>query len=250
MKSTHQNPAEESGQSCGRLFVIATPIGNMEDLTYRAAKLLGEVDALACEDTRVTRAIFTRYEIARPSAMFSYHEHNEERAGNRILKLLKEGQSVALCSDAGSPGISDPGYRIISKALDEGLAVEIIPGASAVTAALQASGLPPSSFTFKGFPPRKKGPRKRFLEMEKESPHSLIFFESPLRIGGFLKEAGSIYGDRLAAVCIELTKKFERVHRGYLSDLADDLEGRKVKGEVTLIIAGKNRKFIRPDRGD
>jgi len=134
-----------------------------------------------------------------------------------------------------------------SKALDSGFAVEVIPGPSAVTAALQASGLPTSSFTFRGFPPRKKGPRKRFREMDMDSPHTLIFFESPMRIAFFLNEALGVLGDRRCAVCLELTKKFERVHRGFLSDMAGEFQDLKVKGEVTVVISGNNRKFIRED---
>ena len=227
------------------LYVITTPIGNLEDITYRAVRVLGEVDALACEDTRYTRIIFGKYEIPRPKIIFSYHEHNEERAGNRILELLQKGISVALCTDAGYPGISDPGYRIISQALEHGYHVEVIPGAGAVATALLASGLPTSSYTFKGYPPRKPGPRKRYLEMERTMPHTLVFFESPHRIGSFLCDAYGVYGDRKAAVCIELTKKFEEVHRDFLSGLSEKFKGTKVRGEVTVVIAGNNPKFIR-----
>jgi 16S rRNA (cytidine1402-2'-O)-methyltransferase len=156
--------------------------------------------------------------------------------------LLDEGVSVAVCTNAGMPGISDPGYRAVSAAVEAGAAVCVIPGANAVAAALVSSGLPMSSFTFKGFPPRKPGPRRRFLEMEAESPHTLIFFESPNRLGVFLAEALETLGDRRAAVCIELTKMFEDVHRGMLSELADDFAYKPVKGEVTVAIEGKSRK--------
>lgn len=222
----------------GTLFVIATPIGNMEDITHRAVRVLGELDAIACEDTRITRRIFERYAIPSPRTIFSYHEHNEEGAGRRILGLLQEGLRVGLCSDAGQPGISDPGFRIIAAAHEHGHRVEVIPGPSAVTTALAVSGLPTSSFVFKGFPPRKSGPRRRFLELDREAPHTLVMYESPYRIGQLLQDALDVLGDRPAAVCVELTKKFERVHRGGLAALLPAFTGREVKGEITLVISG------------
>ena len=234
----------------GRLIVVATPIGNMEDITFRAVRTLGEVDALACEDTRRTRKILQHYDIRRPPEVISYREHNEQRAGARILRMLEEGKAVALCSDAGYPGVSDPGYRIVSEVLDLGYRVEVLPGAGAVTAALVASGLPTSSYTFKGFPPRKRGRRLRFLEMEAASGHTLVFFESPLRAATLLEEAQEVLGDRMAAVCIDLTKKFERVERGYLSDLTERLRDRESKGEVTIVIAGGQPSRPRNQEGD
>jgi len=227
------------------LYVVATPIGNLEDLSHRAVRILGESDAVACEDTRQTRKIYERYSIPRPSLLFSYHEHNERSAGRRILSLLREGKSVALCSDAGYPGVSDPGYRIVSDAWEQGFQVCVIPGAGAVTAALLASGLPTSSFTFKGFAPKKSGQRRRFLAAEKEAPHTLVLFESPHRVAALLKDALGVLGDRLAAVCVELTKRFESTSRAHLSSLAAEFEGRAVRGEVTVVIAGNNPKFIR-----
>ncbi len=234
----------------GRLIVVATPIGNMEDITFRAVRTLGEVDALACEDTRRTRKILQRYEIRRPPVVISYREHNEQRAGARILRLLEEGRSVALCSDAGYPGVSDPGYRIVSEALDRGYRVEVLPGAGAVTAALVASGLPTSSYTFKGFPPRKRGRRLRFLEAEAAGGHTLVFFESPRRAAALLEEAQEALGDRMAAVCIDLTKRFERVERGRLSELSERLRGAEIKGEVTVVIAGDKGSASVPNAGE
>jgi 16S rRNA (cytidine1402-2'-O)-methyltransferase len=234
----------------GTLYLIATPIGNMEDLTYRAARLLGEVDALACEDTRITRRIFERFELPRPQTLFSYHEHNEEQAGKRILGLLAEGLAVGLCTDGGYPGISDPGYRIISAALEAGHEVQPVPGASAVPLALLASGLPTSSYTFKGFPPRKSGARKRFLEDERDLPHTLVIFESPFRIGKLLQDAFEVFGNRRAAVCLELTKKFERVERGGLEELASRFAASAPKGEITVVIAGNHPKFIELQQGE
>lgn len=227
------------------LYVVSTPIGNLEDITYRAVQILGNIDALACEDTRHTRKIFSRYEIPAPKIFFSYHEHNEEAAGRKILKLLEEDKRVALCTDAGTPGISDPGYRIISAAIEKGFHVDIIPGPSAVTSALLASGLPTSSFTFKGFPPRKQGQRTKFLGMEKDLPHTLVFFESPYRVEPFLIDALEILGNRLAAVCIDMTKMYEEIRKGYLEELVPIFTGKKIKGEVTIVIAGNHPKFIK-----
>jgi 16S rRNA (cytidine1402-2'-O)-methyltransferase len=229
----------------GTLFVVATPIGNLEDVSFRAARILGEVYALACEDTRRTPRILDRHDIPRPPLVFSYHEHNEDRSARRILALLEEGRDVALCTNAGMPAVSDPGYRAISGALEAGYRVEVIPGPGAVETALVASGLPATSYTFLGFPPRKSGARRRALGREKEAPHTLVLFESPHRLGKLLADARDVLGDRKAAVCIELTKKFEDVTRGYLADLSERFADEKVRGEVTVVIAGNNPKFIR-----
>ncbi len=225
------------------LFIIATPIGNLEDITLRAIRVLGQVDALACEDTRRTRILFEKHGIKSPQTVFSYREQNEDAAGSRIVGLLDQGLSVGLCSDAGYPGVSDPGYRIISQAVDRGHEVVVIPGAGAVELSLLSSGLPTSSFTFKGFPPKKPGARKRFLEMEKESPHTLILYESPFRIKKLLADALEVLGNRLAAVCFELTKQHERIRRGTLEELCRQLEEEAVRGEITVVVAGSNPKF-------
>ena len=205
------------------------------------------MDALACEDTRMTQRLLDRYEIERPRTTFSYHEHNEEQAGRRIMGLLAEGLSVGLCSDGGCPGVSDPGYRIIRDAREGGHTVDILPGPTAVTTALLASGLSTASFTFKGFPPRKSGARQRWIEEDKDRPHTMVIYESPFRIGQLLTDAHAVLGDRMAAVCIELTKKFERVERGYLGELVAQFDGKKVKGEICVVIAGDNPKFHRSE---
>jgi 16S rRNA (cytidine1402-2'-O)-methyltransferase len=227
-----------------KLYIIATPIGNLEDMTLRAIRVLGEVEALACEDTRHTRILFEKHGIRSPRTILSYREQNEAQAGQRIISLLKGGMSVGICSDAGYPGISDAGYRIIARAVDEGLDVEVIPGAGAVEPALLSSGLPTSSFTFKGFPPKKPGVRRRFLEMEKDQPHTLIFYESPFRLAKLLEAALEVLGDRRAAVCLELTKQFERIRRGTLSELLAEFKDETIRGEITVVIAGNNPKFL------
>jgi 16S rRNA (cytidine1402-2'-O)-methyltransferase len=229
----------------GTLYVIATPIGNMEDVTLRALRVLGEVDVMVCEDTRHTPRLLERHNVRRPARLISHHEHNEERAAAGILDLLETGVDVALCTNAGYPGVSDPGYRLVSGARERGLRVEVLPGAGAVEAALLASGLPTSSYTFKGFAPRTSGKRQNFLAAEAEAPHTLVLFESPFRLGKLLADAHEVLGDRMAAVCIELTKKFERVHRAYLSELAEAFADKSVKGEVVVVIAGHHPKFIR-----
>lgn len=229
----------------GTLVLIATPIGNLEDLSHRAQRTLSEVDALACEDTRQTRKLLDRYEISKPPNVFAHHEHNEERSAKGILKLLDEGKKVGLVTDGGYPCISDPGYRIVSQAIEAGHEIEVIPGASAVPVALLFSGLPSSSYTFKGFPPKKSGQRQNFFRMESELPHTIICFESPNRIADTLADALAALGDRKAAVCLELTKLHQRVHRGFLADLKETFANEQTKGEATIVIAGNNKKFIR-----
>ena len=219
------------------LYLVATPIGNLEDITLRALRVLASVDALACEDTRRTRGLLTHHGIKTPGTLFSLHEHNEARALGGVLALLDRGVDVALCSDAGSPLVNDPGYPTVREVIDRGHRVEAVPGPSAVMSALTVSGLPVSSFTFKGFPPRKGGPRRRFLEVEAESPHTLVFFESPYRVAALLEDAREVFGERAACLCLELTKKFEEVRRGGLSELLAELPARPVRGEVTVLIA-------------
>jgi 16S rRNA (cytidine1402-2'-O)-methyltransferase len=226
----------------GVLYVVATPIGNMEDVTLRALSVLRQCDALAAEDTRRTRQLLTRYEIPRPRTLLSLHEHNEEHSAERVVGLLEGGARVALCSDAGTPLVSDPGYRTLRLVVERGFEVQAIPGPSAALAALAVSALPPSSFTFKGFPPRKPGPRKRFLEADAEQPHTLILFESPHRVAKLLRDACEVLGDREACVCVDLTKRFEATHRGLLSALAVEFDGAATRGEVTVVIAGNTRR--------
>jgi len=226
------------------LHVVATPIGNLADLSPRALETLKNADLIACEDTRRTWGLLSAFNIPRPE-MISYRQGNEERIAERIIQAVQAGRSVALCSDGGYPGISDPGYRLIRRAAQQKVPYDVLPGASAVDVALLLSGLSTSSFTFKGFPPRKPGVLRRFFDEEKELPHTLIIFESPFRVTACLKAAHEVLGDREAAVCIELTKAHERVSRGFLSELVKEYDGKTVKGEVAIVIAGNNPKFAR-----
>ncbi len=218
------------------LYLVATPIGNLGDITLRALETLASADVLACEDTRVTRVLLERYGIrTRPIA---YHEHNAQEAGPKLIAALEAGKSVALVSDAGTPLVSDPGYRLGQLALEAGHRVVPIPGASAPLAALVGSGMPSDAFLFAGFLPVKdRGKRDRFSELAK-IPATLIFFESPHRIAATVKVASEVLGrDRRAVVCRELTKTFEEFRRGTLGELADYYDdGRAVKGEIVLLI--------------
>lgn len=218
------------------LYLVATPIGNLGDITLRALETLSSADVLACEDTRVTRVLLERYGIRnRP---YAYHEHNAQEVGPRLIAALEAGKSVALVSDAGTPLVSDPGYRLGQLALDAGYRVVPIPGASAPLAALVGSGMPSDAFLFAGFLPVKdRGKRDRFAELSK-IPATLIFFESPHRIGASVRVAAEVLGrDRRAVVCRELTKTFEEFRRGTLGELAEYYdEDRTVKGEIVLLV--------------
>ena len=225
----------------GTLYVIATPIGNLEDVTFRAVRVLGEVDALACEDTRRTPRILERHGIDRPRTIFSYHEHNEEQRGPLLLGKLQSGQSVAVVSDAGTPLVSDPGFRLVQSAVDSGIDIIPIPGASAAIAALSVSGLPSDGFVFAGFPARKKGRRLKQLRALQELPYTLVFYESPKRIAALLAELCTLLGDRSGVLAREITKRHEEFLRGRLSELLLLLkERRMVRGECTLLVAGNS----------
>jgi 16S rRNA (cytidine1402-2'-O)-methyltransferase len=220
------------------LYLVATPIGNLGDITLRAVETLKSVDCVASEDTRKTGLLLLHLGIKKPQV--SFHEHNEDRAGGKLLAMLQGGKSVALVTNAGTPGISDPGYTLVRSAIDQGIAVTMIPGASALVMALVLSGLPVHSFTFRGFPPHKGGPRRRFLEADLESVYTLVYYESPYRLKNFLTDALAIFGDRKAAIANELTKFFERVDRGNLSDLINQVETVEPRGEYTVVIAGNS----------
>ncbi|MCB8977987.1 MAG: 16S rRNA (cytidine(1402)-2'-O)-methyltransferase [Ardenticatenaceae bacterium] len=220
------------------LYLVATPIGNLGDITLRALETLRQVDVVASEDTRKTGLLLKHFEISKPQ--LSFHEHNEAKAGQKIMNLLAEGKSVAVVTDAGTPGISDPGYSLVQRAIAEDVPVTMIPGPTALVMALVLSGLPAHSFTFRGFPPRKGGKRQRFLAVDAESPHTLVFYESPYRLKAFLEDALEVYGDRETAVCNELTKLYESVQRGRLSELIAHFAKEEPRGEYVVVIGGQD----------
>ncbi|WP_185983940.1 16S rRNA (cytidine(1402)-2'-O)-methyltransferase [Aureimonas mangrovi] len=217
------------------LYLVATPIGNLSDITLRALEVLAGADILACEDTRVTAKLLQRFAIDRRPV--SYHEHNEAAAGEALLAELTAGKSVALASDAGTPLVSDPGFRLVERALEAGIAVVPVPGASAPLAALLASGLPSDAFFFAGFLPSKETARRKRLEALARVPGTLIFFESPNRVAAGLHDMAGVLGDRPAAVCRELTKMHETVYRGALSELAAAFDAmERVRGEIVVCV--------------
>ena len=232
------------------LYLVSTPIGNLGDITLRALETLRRVDYVASEDTRRTGRLLKHFEIQKPQ--ISFHEHNEHRVIGRIIKLLDEGKSIAVVTSAGTPSISDPGFTALWEAVTGGHQVTAIPGATALITALVLSGMPVYSFTFRGFAPNKPGKRRRFLELDKDSPHTLIYYESPYRVRKFLEAALEVFGNRYGALCKELTKLHESVRRGRLSQLLDLLE-EKPKGEFVIVIAGaeySGRAKIEGDRID
>lgn len=221
------------------LYLVATPIGNLRDISLRALDILGEVDIIASEDTRKTGVLLKHFGIKKPQ--LSFHQHNEQQVAGRIIGLLKQGKSVAVVTDAGTPGIADPGYTLVRRAIDEDLEVTMLPGPTGAIMALVLSGLPAHSFTFRGFPPRKPGARRRFMQLDLLSPHTLIFYESPYRLAAFLDDALEVFGDREAVIANDLTKLYETVLRGTLSDLRDQFAEDKPRGEYIVVIAGNER---------
>jgi 16S rRNA (cytidine1402-2'-O)-methyltransferase len=221
----------------GKLYLVATPIGNMGDITIRALRTLSKASFIAAEDTRRTRKLLTRYKISR--SLLSYHDFNKTRVAPEIIRRIASGEDVALVSDAGSPGISDPGFLLVKLAIAEGIDVVSIPGASSVICALQISGLPTHNFVFEGFLPRKKGKRRAKLESLKLEERTMVFFESPNRLRTTVAEMLEIFGDRKIAICRELTKLFEEVLRTRLSQVEDLFSKRALKGEVVLVVEGK-----------
>lgn len=218
------------------LYLVATPIGNLSDISLRALETLRDVDYVASEDTRKTGRLLKHFQIQKPQ--ISFHEHNEQQAGAKIVRLLEQGHNVALVSNAGTPGIADPGYTLVRQAIERDLPYTMIPGPSALVMALVLSGLPSHSFSFRGFPPRKQGKRRRFLELDQDSSHTLIFYESPYRLKAFLSDAIAVYGDRPAAIANELTKMYESMQHGRLSELLAGFENEEPRGEYVVVITG------------
>jgi len=230
-------PDTKPDPATGTLFVVSTPIGNLEDISLRAIRVLREADVVAAEDTRHTAMLLQHFGISRPAT--SLHEHNEDRKAPALVDRLRAGAKIALVTDAGTPSVSDPGYRLIRAAVDAGVRVEAIPGASAVLAALVSSGLPTDSFVFAGFPPPKSAARDTWLDALRDERRTLLIFEAPHRILQTLEAALRVLGDRQVAVGRELTKLHEEVVRGPLSSVVGRLA--PPRGEYTVVLAGASR---------
>ncbi len=223
------------------LTVVPTPIGNLDDLTIRARTVLREADVIACEDTRHTRRLLDQSEILN-RRLVTYFEGNESRAIPRILADLETGRRVALVSNAGTPVLSDPGYRLLAAVREAGYPIVVLPGPTALIPALVASGLPTARFTFLGFPARKPGRLRNELAREVESPHTLVYYESPRRLGRFLTAAAEVFGDRRVSVCRELSKIHEEVVHGRLPELAQRFSKTQAKGEIVVVIEGADNR--------
>lgn len=220
------------------LYVVATPIGNLEDITLRALRVLRDADLIACEDTRHTQKLLNHFEIKTPTQ--SYHEHNEAARAQELVERIQRGARIALVSDAGMPGISDPGERVVRAALDRGLKIVVVPGPSALVSALVASGLPTESFRFIGFLPPRSGERRTALEALRNSRETLVFYEAPHRIMEMLADLEHTFGkERRIALARELTKVHEESLRGNIAEIASELRKREaVKGEITVVVEG------------
>lgn len=230
----------------GKLYVCATPIGNLEDVTLRLLRILSEADLVAAEDTRVTRKLLSKYEIK--AHLLSYHEHNQAKREKELIEKIKQGLTIALVSDAGMPGLSDPGYKLIKSCIELGIAVEVLPGPFAAVTALVASGLPTNSFIFEGFLPRKRAQRKKMLKDLLQEKRTLVLYESCHRIEKLLEDILEILGDRQIVLARELTKKYEEVIRGRVSQLLTVADERELKGEMVVVIAGATKHSNIPSR--
>lgn len=230
---------KDENQSEKILYLCGTPIGNLEDITLRALNILKEVNLIAAEDTRHTRKLLNHFQISTP--VTSYYEHNKDKKAPYLIEKIKNGTKVALVSDAGMPGISDPGYLLVKLALQHQIKIVAIPGVSALITALAISGLPTNQFIFGGFLPRKSIERKNFLRQLINEDKTIIFYETPHRIIKALEDILKLWGDRKIALARELTKRYEEVKRGTISQILDILKKEEIKGEITLVIEGKTR---------
>lgn len=219
----------------GTLYILATPIGNLEDMTFRAVRILGEVDLIAAEDTRHSLKLLNHFGISKP--LTSYFDHNQQFKGERILQALRQEKSVALISDAGTPCISDPGFNLVRSAVAEGITVIPIPGPCAAVTALSASGLPSDTFTFAGFPPVRQGKRRAFLNAMAPLPGTLVFYEAPHRLEDTLRDIREVMGERLVVVARELTKIYEEFIRGTVDEVLAKVSQGKIRGEVVVLVA-------------
>ena len=225
-----------SEATSGTLYIVSTPIGNLEDITLRALNTLKEIDLIAAEDTRRTKKLLNHYQIETP--LTSYFEYSGFRKAQSLISQLKKGKDIAIVSEAGTPSISDPGYKLTKLAIENNIKVIPIPGATALIAALSASGLPTNSFIFEGFIPRKSGKRRNFFLSLEDQPKTLIFYESPRRLLSSLKDILEVLGDREIVIARELTKIFEEVIRGKISEVIEFLEDKTIKGEITILVSG------------
>jgi 16S rRNA (cytidine1402-2'-O)-methyltransferase len=227
----------EAGPMSGRLVLCGTPIGNLEDISERAVRALRDADVIACEDTRRTRKLLSHLGI-KARELVVYHDNNERKQAPTLVEMISLGRTVVLVTDAGMPGLSDPGYRLVKACIDAGLHVDVVPGPTAAITALVVSGIAPARFVFEGFIPRKTGDRRRRFEELAGETRTIVFFESPHRIGESLADALDVLGDRPAALARELTKLHEEVRRGTLSDLVASVEREAPRGEIVVVISG------------
>ncbi len=224
----------------GKIYLVPTPIGNMSDMTERALEVLAEVAVVACEDTRVTGSLLKKLNLKKK--LISYHDFNEIERAAQLAQAVTEGQSVAVVTDAGSPGISDPAYRIVRAAVEHNLEIVALPGPCAIIPAVTASGLPTDRFFFEGFLSNKSAARKRRLEKLETFEHTLVFYESPHRVHKALANMLEVLGDRQACLAREISKKFEEYIRGCVSEIIEQIKDRKIKGEIVLVVAGQPGK--------
>lgn len=230
----------------GKLYLVPTPIGNLKDITLRALEILQEADVIAAEDTRQTLKLLNHFEIKK--SLISYHKFNEQNKSDKIIELLLEGKKVALVSDAGTPGISDPGSIVVQRCIEKNLEFEVLPGATAITTALVYSGLDTTKFLFRGFLPRENKERKNITDDLLKSQETLIFYEAPHRLVDTLSFLFDIFGDRRIAVCRELTKLYEEIYRGCLSEAIQHFEEKKPRGEFVLVLEGKKLEDIKEEQ--
>jgi 16S rRNA (cytidine1402-2'-O)-methyltransferase len=230
---------EQGAHQQGKLYIVATPIGNLEDISLRAIRVLKEVHLIAAEDTRRTKKLLSAYQI--DTRITSLYDHNESRKSGAIIATIKEGYDIAYVSDAGTPGISDPGYLLVQEALAHDVPVISVPGACAAIAALSVSGLPADSYVFYGFLPAKSGKKQHFLKSLENETKTMVFYESPKRLMGTLQDLLTVLGNRRIAVTRELTKIYEEIVRGPSAEVIEAFGDRAIKGEITIIVAGKGK---------
>ena len=241
---THSRQSDNQKPKYGTLYVVSTPIGNMEDITLRALKVLKGVDIIAAESVAHTKGLCRRHVIE--TEVTGYHQHNRKTKAPKLVRLLKSGRDVAVVTDAGTPGISDPGVYLVSQAANEGITVTPIPGPSAVLAALSVSAMPSEQFLFLGFLPNKSGKRKNQLAGLTSEPRTMVFFEAPHRIRAMLHDLKEVLGDRKIVMLREITKVYEDIKRGPISSILEHLTPDRTKGEFTLVVAGKEGKRVQP----